>query len=176
MQHIRLLSFIGLIAFISGINLFASSVTLSMYQQDFDPATIRETSRMIENKIMDVYFESGYIITNVPISGQYDKTVSAVLALTHAQEGVSDYLVLVSLVYTDGSRDVTAKGVVSDIAYADWQLIDVLSGKLLSSGKLKPAQGQKQELNNIAGINDFAILIAKTTADSIAKLHIGRKK
>lgn len=131
------------------LSLFSATVTLSMAQNAAaSPATL-EMTRFIENQIMNDYFGSGEIISNIeilengfPPSGEND------FRIEEAAEGMSDFLLSVYLEYDSGEKRLSESGVTyAALKSLEWHLIDVSSSKILGSGSVAVKESEMRKSN-----------------------------
>lgn len=115
---------------------FAESVGIQVIQKDGNIKEIRQTSYVVENTILDGFFDKGYIATTAPVAiSESDEKDSDVLkkVLEEALEGHIDILTVVFVEYKMGDSIVTANVLLNDVKKITWKLYDVQTGLPLVS-------------------------------------------
>lgn len=131
------------------LSVFPATVTVSMVQNPAAPPVALEMTRVIEDQIMNDYFGSGEIISNLeilenglPSSRKNDSRIKK------AAEGMSDFLLSVYAEYDSEERRLVESGeAYAALKKLEWQLIDVPSAKTLGRGSLAIKESEMQGNN-----------------------------
>ena len=140
----------------------ASVVSIQVIQHDSVDKNLHSTSFLIEDTLMDYFFNAGCIASSMPATispdskSDYKKEKQALLG---AEEGFCNYLIMVYADYdTSESRNPTAD-LLSNIATVSWKVIDVRDGETVSSGRKKPPVQQSSK-DVVTFIRELAVTIA----------------
>lgn len=161
---------------ISSLCSFASakSFSLQIIQKNGSENIVYETSYVIEQAILDYFFENMYIVSNNPIiiqkKGQ-DITNDLQKAFDAAQEGLLDYLIETEIFYNISDSTNPESANLQNIDKVEWRLISTDTKKTLSKGNLIPESKFK---NNANGLVYFTNELAENIKKQI-ELKGGKK-
>ncbi len=82
-----------------GTHVYGSSVVILMAQHDDDKEALRETTYLLENGIMDILFEGGYIVSSLPSNINIKVEANTKQSILRAKEGFMSYVVFVTVNY-----------------------------------------------------------------------------
>ena len=132
---------------------FAKQISFQIIQHDERTANVTEQSLVIEDELLNGFFESGYIVTNSPTvvsDSESNDTVLYNKALGDAYEGFSDYFVQVKLYY--GNALTKIDWTVASVATGNKIKESSISGSVTSSDE----KGMKRISSKlISEISDF---------------------
>lgn len=152
----------------------AKTISVQVVQNNPGQERIWETTTLVEQSIIDYFFDDGNIVSNSPIwiSSSDDKKNHGALnaALIENSEGGMEFLVRVEVFFNTSKSSNPDAPLLENIEKVEWKIYSVDSGKEVSSGNEKP---QKITLsnNNELGIKTFAYLVS----GKINKALDGRK-
>ncbi len=121
----QLILFLGI--FLCAQVCFASQISFQIIQHDDRMQDVSEQSYVIEDELMNGFFESGYIVTNSPTVVSDSSENDAILynkAMGDAYEGSSDYFIQIKLIYNNSLKEI------------DWTIASVASGNKIKESKL----------------------------------------
>ena len=129
------------------------------YGAQKDPCAI---SYLIEQSVIDFFFEAGHIVSNSPVRVVEggDKDAAALKAsLKETLEGGMDYLVAITVNYAV-DRELTDSDpmLLQYIKNVDWTIYAAATGRPLASGSKKPRLSGGN--NNEQGIIGFSSMLA----------------
>ena len=156
-KRIFLFSIIFLFVYFSS---FAQSFALIMSQSDENSSNVNETTKRMENAIMDAFFNQGFIISNEPIVTNSEELYTKMLS-DAVQSNVA-YIVSVELVYKN-SQNAKAKEV-----FLNWELMDAQFIKNSVKGNVDSKQFAKifESRDANKAIKSFSnSLVAEITAN-----------
>lgn len=118
-------------------SVFARQISIQIVQHDDGISEVSEQSFMIEDNLLNGFFDEGYIVTNSPAevsgSSSQDETFMK-KGLGEAFDGFSDYFVQVKLYYIrEGSRDVNK----ANLEKIDWTVTSVKTGATIKTSSMK---------------------------------------
>ncbi|MCR4954555.1 MAG: hypothetical protein K6A43_10840 [Treponema sp.] len=125
------------ILILAGSAVFASQIAIQIVQHDETSEEVCEQSFVIEDELMNGFFENGYIVTNSPASISKSENTDSSLWYTgfgEAYDGYSDYFVQIKLYYSVEKVGIKEMSVISRI---DWSLTSVSSGTTLKNSSLR---------------------------------------
>lgn len=105
---------------------FASSVSVFMCQKDGGTESLRAVTVEIENGVLDTLFDRGYIVSSVAAAksgADFDEAASK--ALQNSAEGFFDFMVQITVRYTDSVPENPSKIVFSDIQSIEWRIVRI---------------------------------------------------
>ena len=105
---------------------FASSVSVFMCQKDGGTESLRAATVEIENSVLDTLFDRGYIVSSVAAAksgSDFDEAASK--ALQNSAEGFFDFMVQITVRYTDAIPENPSKIVFSDIQSIEWRIVRI---------------------------------------------------
>jgi len=147
----------------------AASFSLQVIQINGSENVVFDASYMIEQTIMDFFYENLYIVSNSPviikkknedIKAQIQKSFDA------AVEGSLDLLIQASVFYNLSDSNNPEEAVISNIERVEWKVIKLDGNIEIASGTAVPG---KKYRNDDDGLYFFANEIAahiKTAIDS----------
>ncbi|MBP5602778.1 MAG: hypothetical protein J6X78_08625 [Treponema sp.] len=107
---------------------FAKQISIQIVQHDERTDKVTESSLVIEDELLNGFFETGYIITNSPtVVSQSDNDDMLLYnkALGDAYEGSSDYFVQIKLYYKNSLKTV------------DWTIASVATGRTIKESSFE---------------------------------------
>lgn len=148
-------------ALIFCVNAFAATIAVSLVQNESAPPFALRMTRIVENHLMDEYFASGEIVSNMQIieDGPLSKRERE-LNIMEAANGMADYLLSVYLQYDPNKKYVDSSGeTYAILKTAEWQFIDVSSSKILGSGTLLLEENKMKQEGVRAFVRGIALPI-----------------
>ena len=107
---------------------FARQVSFQIIQHDDRTQDVTEQSLVIEDELLNGFFETGYIVTNSPTvvsQSDEDNVVLYNKALGDAYEGSSDYFIQIKLFYNNALKQI------------DWSIASAATGKIIKKSSIK---------------------------------------
>ena len=107
---------------------FAKQVSFQIIQHDDRTQDVTEQSLVIEDELLNGFFETGYIVTNSPTvvsQSDEDDVVLYNKALGDAYEGSSDYFIQIKLFYNNALKQI------------DWSIASAATGKIIKKSSIK---------------------------------------
>ena len=109
---------------------FAKQISFQIVQHDQRTDKVTEDSLILEDELLNGFFETGYIITNSPTvvsNSADDDQVLYNKALGDAWEGCSDFFIQIKLNYKN------------NLSTVDWTLASVSTGRTIKESSLENA-------------------------------------
>lgn len=107
---------------------FAKQISFQIIQHDDKTQDVTEQSLVLEDEMLNYFFETGYIVTNSPTVVSESDENDVVLynkAMGDAYEGSSDYFIQVKLFYNNSLRQI------------DWSIASVATGNKIKESSIK---------------------------------------
>ena len=165
MNFLRRCVAIATFFFIGAATCFASALSIQVVQHSKLDSKVFETTRVIENSLLDFFFENGCIVSNSPIAtSQFDEKKDENLFYKGSDDayyGSIRYFVMV-YVDLDTSESTNPDSVsLSHIQKISWKTVDVRSNKEVDhgSGKVKKTTTSKKD-DAEKRVSDFASEVA----------------
>ena len=156
-------------------NVAAATVTISMSQNGDAPLNALEITRIIENEIMNEYFNSGQIVSSTQIMLGALSSAEMRSLVREAAAGMSDFLLSVYLEYESNKKVVAGAGsAYASLKRAEWQLVDVPSSQVVGSGSIEIQESEAQKRNPNEGARSLARAISRESLK--VQADAGRKK
>ncbi|MCR4742316.1 MAG: hypothetical protein K5866_05550 [Treponema sp.] len=117
--------------------IFARQLCIQVVQHDFASESVTEQSLAIEDELLNVFFEKGFIVTNSPtvVFENEEKSESIFKqGLSDAFFGYSDYFIQVNVFYENRANS-TAE--IANIEKIDWSLTEAKTGVRIYNNTLK---------------------------------------
>ncbi len=127
---------------------FAPSVVVQMLQHDVERDVERESTFLLENGVLDVMFDAGYIVSSLPITINKDVDSTLKETISVAKAGYMSYVVYVNVYYRDYGFTGDETISIEDIESVDWEIVSTKDYSVLSSG-------QMENIQKMAGENDL---------------------
>ncbi len=167
----RLLSVFLLTTALTLSQAMASSLSIQVVQQydaQKEPCAI---SYLIEQSVIDFFFDAGHVVSNSPVRVVEDATKDTAAlktALKDTLEGGMDYLVSITVHYAvDHELADSDPMLLQYIKNVDWTIYSSASGRALISGTRKPSLTNSN--NNEQGIVGFSSLLASQISAGLQK-------
>ncbi len=151
-----------IIASISFVN--AESLSFQILQKDESLNEVCESSLVIEDEILNYFFEHGFIVSNVPAAvsntnAQDEKYFKN--SYNEAVEGTVENFCLVKLYFTGGAEE-NQKVSIGNMKKISWKIVSIRTGKVLEDSTTKVQQNISHDEE--ANVREFA-------ADFATHLH-----
>ena len=156
--------FFGLLIFVC-INLtYAKSISLQIIQTNGSQSVVFDASYLIEQSIMDYFFDCSYIVSNSPVI--IDKKIEKIdpslqIYFVHAKEGLLDYFVEVYVHYDLVDSNNPEEALMRNIKKVDWKAY-LVNDKTLIYQDTKNASKYKND-------DDSIIYYSRIIAEDIKK-------
>lgn len=128
--------FLGVCFLILSEFCFCQQISFQIVQHDSSSDDVTEQSFIIEDELVEMFFENGFIVTNSPTvsssSESQDETLWKI-GLKDAKDGFSDYFIQIKLYFSKKNKD-DGKSVFNK---AEWTLVSAKNGKELKKNTVK---------------------------------------
>ncbi len=140
------------------------SVVVQMAQHDTDREALRESTFILENGVLNAFFDAGYIVSSLPTTINKDMEETLVESVQVARDGYMSYVVFIDVFYRTygitGDETVT----LDDIESIDWKIVSTRDLSVLSEGTADNAVRMEGESDFVAMkrfSNDLGVEIKK---------------
>ena len=152
--------FIGALA--SG---FSGSLSFQILQKNENLENVCESALVIEDEILNYFFENGYIVSNVPASvskSQEEDDKFYTDAYNEAVEGTVDQFCPIKL-YFNGGEQENSRVSIGNMNKISWKIVSIRTGKVLeeNSSAVKEDISRNEEANVREFAANFAMHIQK---------------
>lgn len=157
-------------AFLCGVCCWGTDISFQVVQHNDVLDTVCEQTLVIEDQILDYFFDLGDIVTNEPAVAAVPADAENLwrTAYAFAVTGGADYFVELRLFYRSSSSRDPAYLSLNDLERVQWTIADVKTGKKIAEAKTKvrkPASGK----TDASGVKEFAASIADAMRKAIRK-------
>lgn len=155
--------FLAVPAFLS-----AASVSVLMCQNNSDIETLRGTTVMIENGVLEILFDRGHIVSGSKAAiGDCDMREVGAQALKNSAEGFFEFMVQIVVTYKKSAmRENPAKIIFDDIDHVDLNLVRVRTGHDIYEKKnIVPVKSEHE--NDTQALKRFAQELGYAVANVI---------
>lgn len=132
---------------------FANQISFQIVQHDDNKDSVSEDSMVIEDSVLNNFFEYGYIVTNsdaaISESAAQDEKLYKI-GQGDAFNGFSDYFVQIKLYYERTDQTLTE---ASDLYKIDFSITSVKTGKKIADRTLKDIKIDRTKKNNLAKVS-----------------------
>lgn len=145
----------------------AKSFSLQIIQKNGSETVVYDASYMIEQTIMDYFYENLYIVSNSPIIIQKKgEDISAELqkAYDAAQEGYLDYLIETEVYYNLSESNNPEEALLQNIDKIEWKVVSLNDRKTIVKGHVVPG---KKFRNDEDGLYYFSNELAEHIKEQI---------
>lgn len=146
---------------------FAKSAAIQVVQKFGSESVIYNASYLIEQTVMDYFFENNFIISNSPVINQkkgQDISIELQKAFDAALGGSLEYLIQADVYYNLQDSNNPEEALLSNLDKIEWKVTAVDSKKLIASGKATPGKKYK---NDETGLCSFSNELAKHIIEQI---------
>ena len=153
----------------SGALCFANQISFQIVQHDDSLDSVSEDSMVIEDSVLNNFFEYGFIVTNsdaaISESQAQDEKLYKI-GQGDAFNGFSDYFVQIRLYY---ERTEQTLANTSDLYEIDFSITSVKSGKKIADRSIKNIKVDRTKKNNLVKISsDLVNEISKAVRENKA--------
>ena len=123
---------------------FAKQITLQIVQHDEVLDRVFESSMVVEDELLNGFFDNGFIVTNSPASLSDSNLKDLKLfnsGIGDAYEGSSEYFLQIKLYYN--AAQASDK---SDLIKVDWTLASALTGATIKENTIKNKYSDTKDL------------------------------
>lgn len=117
-------------------NAFCTSLSFHVIQHNESLTDVCESALVIEDAILNYFFDAGYIVTNLPAcvskSEEQDKKFYQ-NGYNDAASGSFDDFVQIKLYFT-GTEEENAKVALGNMKKISWKIVNTATGKVLEEG------------------------------------------
>ena len=137
----------------SGALCFANQISFQIVQHDDSMDYVSEDSLVIEDSVLNNFFEYGYIVTNSDAAisdsaGQDEKLYK--IGQGDAFNGFSDYFVQIKLYY-ERTEETLSKN--SDLYQIDFSITSIKTGKKIAAKTMSDIKIDRTKKNNLAKVS-----------------------
>lgn len=147
----------------------ARNINFQVVQNTANKEDVFVSSNVFEQALADFFFDCGHIVSNTPVyiwTDEESDKAELKRALVESVIGSMDFLVRVKVNF-DKIHGTNPKACLLDsIESVSWENYSVDTGKLISSGSLKPGKIDDKN-NNESGIYNFASDVASKISSGL---------
>lgn len=169
-ESVKKLSIALCSALLCGVCCWGTDISFQVVQHNDALDTVCEQTLIIEDQILDYFFNFGDIVTNEPAVAIVPEAADNLwrTAYAFAVTGGADYFVELRLFYSGKASRDPAHISLGDLERVSWTIADVKTGKKIAEAKAKvrkPASGK----TDVAGVKEYAASIAEAMRKAIRK-------
>lgn len=154
-------TFIFTVLLLAGSFVSAKSFSLQVVQKKGSETVVYEASYVIEQTILDYFYENAYIVSNSPvIIEKKNESIAAELqkSFDAAQEGFLEYLIQADVYYNLADSNNPEEALLKNIDKIEWKVIALSDKHTVAEGKAVPG---KKFRNDEDGLLYFANELAE---------------
>ncbi len=124
---------------------FAQQVSFQIIQHDTTSEEVTEQSFILEDLLVEKFFENGFIVTNSPTVNSNSELQDEKFwksGLKDAKDGFSNYFIQIKLYFNQNKKD-DEKSILKNV---DWSLVSTKSEKILKSDSVKINKSNEDDL------------------------------
>lgn len=137
-----------------GISLcFANQISFQIVQHDDSQNSVSEDSLVIEDSVLNNFFEYGFIVTNSDAAISESKAQDEKLykiGQGDAFNGFSDYFIQINLYYERTEETMSAS---SDLYKIDFSITSIKTGKKIADRSMKNLKIDRTKKNNLVKVS-----------------------
>ena len=141
------------ILFLAGSLCFCNQISFQIVQHDESVDCVSEDSMVIEDSVLNNFFEYGFIVTNsdaaMSDSAKKNKKLYKI-GQGDAFNGFSDYFVQIKLYYERTENTLSS---TSDLYEIDFIITSVKDGKKIAAKSIKDIKIDRTKKNNLAKVS-----------------------
>ena len=141
---------------------FANQISFQIVQHDDSADNVTEDSMIIEDSVLNTFFEYGYIVTNsdaaISDSESQDERLFKI-GTGEAFNGFSDYFIQIKLYYERTDKTLSAS---SDLYKIDFTISSAKSGVKIAEKSLKNLKIDRTKKNNLSKISEDLVFQINT--------------
>ncbi len=142
---------------------FANQISFQIVQHDDSADNVTEDSMIIEDSVLNTFFEYGYIVTNsdaaISDSESQDERLFKI-GTGEAFNGFSDYFIQIKLYYERTDKTLSAS---SDLYKIDFTIASAKSGVKIAEKSLKNLKIDRTKKNNLSKISEDLVFQISTS-------------
>lgn len=158
---------LALLFVLSGLAFATPSFSLQVVQKDGSETVVFEASYMIEQVILDYFYEHAYIVSNSPVIIQKknaDVSVDLQKSFDAAQEGSLDLIIQLVVTYNLSDSNNPEEAVLSNIDLIEWKAVSLSDRSVVVQGKAIPSKKYRDDDD---GLSYFANELASNIKSAL---------
>ncbi len=153
----------------TGLCAFSPSIVVQMVQHDTDRSELRESTFILENGILDAFFDAGYIVSSLPTTINQDVVEMMTETTAIAREGYMSYVVYISVFYHSYGLEKDETISVEDIEIVNWKVVSTTDMSVLGEGETDIAYRIPGE-NDLIAMRNFSNDLATQIKNEFDKI------
>ena len=132
---------------------FANQISFQIIQHDDSQDSVSEDSLVIEDSVLNNFFEYGFIVTNSDAAISESKAQNEKLykiGQGDAFNGFSDYFIQINLYYERTEETLSAS---SDLYEIDFSITSIKTGKKIADRSMKNLKIDRTKKNNLVKVS-----------------------
>ena len=145
----------------------AKSFSLQIVQKNGSENVVYNASILLEQTIMDYFYENAYIVSNSPVIIQKKgQNIDSELqkSFDAAQEGYLDYMIQATVYYNLSDSNNPEEALLNNIEKIEWKVISLYDRSTVAAGQAVPG---KKYRNDEDGLFYFANELAEYIKNAI---------
>lgn len=158
------------VVFFGTVCSWATELSFQVVQHNDALDTVSEETLVIEDQILDYFFNFGDIVTNEPALAAVVEDAEGLrkTAYAIAASGGAEYFIQLRLFYSGKRSKNSANISLKNLVYVQWTITDAASGKKIAEVKSKvrkPASGR----TDVEGVKEYAASVADAIRKELYK-------
>ena len=135
---------------------FCGSLSFQILQKDESMNDVCESALVIEDEILNYFFDNGFIVSNVPAAVSNSEAEDEKFykdSYNEAVNGTVDQFCLVKLYFTGGAEE-NQRVSIGNMKKISWKIVSIRTGKIIEEAST--AVEKKISMNEEANVRNFA--------------------
>lgn len=157
--------------------LAAETVTITVVQNKKAPEMAISMSRIVEDALLGVYFDSGKIVTTTDIAFDGNRYHDKNYGVKAAAHGLSDYVLVVYLDYGNSEKiHSESNKKYAELKKASWKLVRVIDSETVAEQSLDLSAVPVRDFDPEMQIRMLGELIARNSIEKMREVREGENQ
>ncbi len=176
-MHPRIVALAGMVLTSFYALLAAETVTVTVVQNKNAPEIAISMSRIVEDALLGVYFDSGKIVTTTDIATDGNRYHDKNYGVKVAAHGLSDYVLVVYLDYGASEKIHKESNLkYAELKQASWKLVRVLNSDKIAEQTLDLSAVPVRDFDPEMQIRMLGDLIARNSLNRMREVRKGENQ
>lgn len=176
-MHPRIVILAGLMMAVFSVLLAAETVTVTVVQNKNAPEIAISMSRIVEDALLGVYFDSGQIVTTTDIAYDGNRYHEKNYGVKVAAHGLADFVLVVYLDYGASEKIHKESNLkYAELSQASWKLVRVRNSDKVAEQTLDLSAVPVRDFDPEMQIRKLGELIARNSLEKMREVRKGENQ
>lgn len=176
-MHPRIVALAGMVLISFSALLAAETVTITVVQNKKAPEIAISMSRIVEDALLGVYFDSGKIVTTTDIAFDGNRYHEKNYGVKVAAHGLSDFVLVVYLDFDNSEKIHTESNLkYAELKQASWKLVRVRDSENVAEQMLDLGAVPIRDFDPEMQIRMLGNLIARNSLEKLREVQKGENQ